>query len=747
MTNNIPSQQLGKITEVPTLTGQLIRVQWAVVEQSQLVASNSLNGEVNPQYPQELQPLDRTTPESVQSVADGSKSVAFSRLSYSRDTSYGAPIVGPDLIVESGNGRVMMIRKAYADYRADFYRNRMIMQSPQLGIAAETIAAMSMPVVVRIRLQELDRAQFAKDSNKTIDEKSQSLHMYEAANRQLQFVLDRLINVSTAEEIIDRLLNAFTYNMDKDQRIDFYAQQLETAIKEKDLKTIQSLYNYAQLDLYHFEIAKVHKALLNAPGMPQWQDQRAIADDLGLLVNVPFRISDFAANYQKLNSDITAEQMEGATWFKRNYGGTAFSQPFVEYMTGISMSNTAYLKLFKGLPAKAPANSEIDQLVAHYAPIVDKITAEMHPENNTPETRWAQLRDDLIKNMVFIKNRNGSFDELGQQLSESTVQVQLEEKTTTLKNWYARLDKQLAEEKAKPTPDNSVLVDILYKQNSINADLDVLDPIMRNHFHKQRIVRGKKILAEFEKYVNKGKFPMASQMGVWSWNKLVKNQRTIVGADKAANYLLAEINAYIADSKAEPAAPNISINTAIAIGNSETEGSYSTDEFNQDHKEFMRLIGGNLPDIEFIYSNHRAHANYENRQINVGSKICKSTLWHELGHIVEEDNPGILAASQALLNQRYLKANEPKVIYLRDIAAYSACGANEIAVNNYVSSPYSHKFYPSGHYKTEWGPIRSSELISSGFEWLATDEGRQQLALDKAHLSLIIAAIHLCRGK
>ena len=79
------------------------------------------------------------------------------RLGYAADTSTGAPIVGPDGVVESGNGRTLAIQRAYAQ------------RSPQAAAYRSWLAAqgfdttgMRAPVLVRERTEPLDMPARAK---------------------------------------------------------------------------------------------------------------------------------------------------------------------------------------------------------------------------------------------------------------------------------------------------------------------------------------------------------------------------------------------------------------------------------------------------------------------------------------------------------------------------------------------------------------------------------------------------------
>ena len=79
----------------------------------------------NPAYPPELQPRARDRAASEAQVANIASRLQPERLGASNTVADGAPIVGPDGVVESGNGRVMALRRAYAANRpkAQGYRD------------------------------------------------------------------------------------------------------------------------------------------------------------------------------------------------------------------------------------------------------------------------------------------------------------------------------------------------------------------------------------------------------------------------------------------------------------------------------------------------------------------------------------------------------------------------------------------------------------------------------------------------
>ncbi|WCH25183.1 hypothetical protein [Aeromonas salmonicida] len=155
----------GRVSYVATVKGASVRTAFKLVEANSLIASNGLDGKPNGAYPQELQPRDRTRVASVMQITKLSRSLQPARLADSGLSSQGAPIMGPDRVVESGNGRSMAIIKAYVEGHAGEYRQYLEDNAELYGFTTTQVKAFSSPVLVRVRLDEVDRAQFAKDSN------------------------------------------------------------------------------------------------------------------------------------------------------------------------------------------------------------------------------------------------------------------------------------------------------------------------------------------------------------------------------------------------------------------------------------------------------------------------------------------------------------------------------------------------------------------------------------------------------
>ncbi|MGY5392084.1 PLxRFG domain-containing protein [Acinetobacter sp. NigerLNRRAM0016] len=137
---------------VTTATGRSFEVQHKLVEAADLITSNNPNGQINPNYPQELQPRDRTRAASQLQITEIANQLNPLLLGENPNASDGAPIVSVENIVESGNGRSMAITKAYMEGKAEHYRQWLKEQGYNTD-------GMTAPVLVRERITPMTSAE------------------------------------------------------------------------------------------------------------------------------------------------------------------------------------------------------------------------------------------------------------------------------------------------------------------------------------------------------------------------------------------------------------------------------------------------------------------------------------------------------------------------------------------------------------------------------------------------------------
>ena len=155
------AQSLNDVAFTPA--GTKIGTDYGVADLADLTASHTPDLQPNPAYPADLQPRDRTRAASGAQIADMAANLQPERLGPSASTADGAPIVGPDGVVESGNGRVLALHRAYDQNgpAAASYRD-------YLGRQGYDLTGLDRPVLVRQRttpMSDAERVAFARESN------------------------------------------------------------------------------------------------------------------------------------------------------------------------------------------------------------------------------------------------------------------------------------------------------------------------------------------------------------------------------------------------------------------------------------------------------------------------------------------------------------------------------------------------------------------------------------------------------
>jgi hypothetical protein len=146
---------------VVTPRGRQVEVRPEVVDAAALVTSHGADLEVNPAFPADLQPRERGRAASQAQIAQIAGNPEPALLGLTGSASDGAPIVGPDNVVESGNARTLALARAYQQGTAGDYR-RFIEQQ------GYDTTGMTAPVLIRRRVSELspeDRAAFTREAN------------------------------------------------------------------------------------------------------------------------------------------------------------------------------------------------------------------------------------------------------------------------------------------------------------------------------------------------------------------------------------------------------------------------------------------------------------------------------------------------------------------------------------------------------------------------------------------------------
>lgn len=158
------SSRYGEPSTAYGMDGSSYDFAYEVKDWADLVASNDRLYGVNPLYPSELQPRDRTREASRQQIERMADDLKPELLGESYKLSDGAPIIGPDNVVESGNGRTLAIGRAYENGRAEAYRDFIQNWANERGM---DISGLNQPVLVRTRLSDVDRVAFSRLANES----------------------------------------------------------------------------------------------------------------------------------------------------------------------------------------------------------------------------------------------------------------------------------------------------------------------------------------------------------------------------------------------------------------------------------------------------------------------------------------------------------------------------------------------------------------------------------------------------
>ncbi len=152
-----------------TTRGREIPVRFGLVEMADLVTSHDDNLGVNPAYPAELQPRARERAGAQARNLQLEKEMNPKLLMRDVSAAGGSPIVAPDGVVESGNGRTIALRRsaargtpAYEAYLAELKRQ---------GFNTE---GMRQPVLVRMRTEPMlgaERVAMARELNADVTER------------------------------------------------------------------------------------------------------------------------------------------------------------------------------------------------------------------------------------------------------------------------------------------------------------------------------------------------------------------------------------------------------------------------------------------------------------------------------------------------------------------------------------------------------------------------------------------------
>ena len=154
---------LGDQDETYTEGNTPIRFTYAIVPAEALVVSNDEYGAVNPAYPAELQPRDRSRTASQLQIQEMSRGLNPRLLADSPTAQNGAPIIRGDGAVIGGNARTQAIIAAYNSGRAAEYERFVRERGRRYGLDTSNLP--QRPVLVRVAQEVQDWPRLAQELN------------------------------------------------------------------------------------------------------------------------------------------------------------------------------------------------------------------------------------------------------------------------------------------------------------------------------------------------------------------------------------------------------------------------------------------------------------------------------------------------------------------------------------------------------------------------------------------------------
>ena len=202
----------GSTANVLTERGLVVPVAYRIVDASALVTSHTDTLDTNPNFPPELQPRDRTRAASEQQITSIENQIRPELLGASVKASDGAPIVGADGVVESGNARSIALRRAYATGKAEGYKAWLREHASEFGLAGVDVDGMRAPVLVRVAQGARDRAEFARQANESAIAAMSPVELAQADAQRLGTLEglatneDGTINLAQSRGVVDAFL-------------------------------------------------------------------------------------------------------------------------------------------------------------------------------------------------------------------------------------------------------------------------------------------------------------------------------------------------------------------------------------------------------------------------------------------------------------------------------------------------------------------------------------------------------------
>lgn len=153
-------------------------------------------------------------------------------------------------------------------------------------------------------------------------------------------------------------------------------------------------------------------------------------------------------------------------------------------------------------------------------------------------------------------------------------------------------------------------------------------------------------------------------------------------------------------------------------------------------REFHLLTGGKSASTlkYFVQTVERPHASREGKEVNVGDKPDKNTVFHEMAHHIEFENPGLGEAALSWVKERATSKKPQPLHKLMNDPGYDK---EEVAYPDKFVSHYVGKVY-----KEKGKELPYTEVISMGVEHFSSPEAMLSLYIqDPEHFAFTLGII------
>lgn len=333
--------KLGSNTaRIRTAKGTEVDVRYRVVDIDDLIASTKENGAPNPEYPQELQPRQRERYSSDEQIDKIARTLDPELLGANRLASDGAPVIGSDMVVESGNGRILGLRRAYKIGNTEHYRNYLRDNAAMFGLSPDDVDTVAKPVLVRERIGDTDRVKFTSEANEasiaTLSSSEHALDDAKLITTEMLGYYDSEKPLEGNKEFVSRLIGKMPANergdlIQADGRFSVAGfERVRNAIAAKAYHD-SSIINRLS-EAFDDEVKNISNALIQAaPQLAIFEDinqrpENSITEDIKQAVSIlvdlrnrKIKVSEYIAQPPLLADDVeTEEARKLLAFFDRN---------------------------------------------------------------------------------------------------------------------------------------------------------------------------------------------------------------------------------------------------------------------------------------------------------------------------------------------------------------------------------------------------------------------------------------------